>query len=138
MGRIKKGGAVGPGLFFVIPCMDEIRTVDLRTKSLDIPPQEILTKDSVTVAVDAVVFYNVQNPLHAVINVAEYAKSTKLLASTTLRNILGTRNLAEILADREKIAQNMMRHIEEATVEWGIQVKYHSRKLIKVVAPKKF
>ena len=102
--------------------MDEIQTVDLRTTSFDIPPQEILTKDSVTVAVDAVVYYNIKNPLHAIVNVADYAKSTKLLASTTLRTVLGTRNLAEILSDREKIAQNIMAQLDEATDNWGIQV----------------
>ena len=122
LGRIKRGGAVGPGLFFVIPCMDEIRTVDLRTTALDIPPQEVLTKDSVTVAVDAVVYYNIRNPLFAVINVENYAKSTKLLASTTLRTVLGTKSLSEILSDREKIAHGVTNQLEDATSEWGIEV----------------
>ena len=89
---------------------------------MDIPPQEILTKDSVTVAVDAVVYYNIKNPLKAIINVENYAKSTKLLASTTLRTILGTRSLSEILSDREKIASGIMNHLEEATNDWGIEV----------------
>ena len=75
LGRIKKGGAVGPGLFFIIPCMDQIQTVDLRTVSIDIPPQEILTKDSVTVQVDAVVYYKINNPLAAVCNVEDFVKS---------------------------------------------------------------
>ncbi len=85
LGRVKEGGAVGPGLFFIIPCMDQIVVTDLRTISFDVPPQEILTKDSVTVAVDAVVYYRIRNPLAAVCNVADFSKSTKLLASTTLR-----------------------------------------------------
>ena len=89
---------------------------------MDIPPQEILTKDSVTVAVDAVVYYNIKNPLNAIINVENYAKSTKLLASTTLRTILGTRSLSEILSDRENIANGIMNHLEEATDNWGIEV----------------
>merc|ERR1719370_1520504 len=93
LGRIKKGGAVGPGLFFIIPCMDSIQTVDLRTVSIDIPPQEILTKDSVTVAVDAVVYYKIMNPLAAVCNVENFASSTKLLSSTTLRTVLGTKTI---------------------------------------------
>ena len=96
-----KGGPVGPGMFFVIPCTDEIRVMDLRTVSFDVPPQEILTKDSVTVSVDAVVYYNIRLPLHkyiqklyqicfrnpmaAVCNVSDYSKSTRLLSATTLR-----------------------------------------------------
>merc|ERR1711990_1136357 len=108
LGRVKKGAAVGPGLFFIIPCMDQIMVTDLRTISFDVPPQEILTKDSVTVAVDAVVYYRISSPLSAVCNVADFAKSTKLLASTTLRTVLGTKNLAEILSDRETIATHLL------------------------------
>merc|ERR1712140_124863 len=123
LGRVKKGGAVGPGLFFIIPCMDTIQVVDLRTVSFDVPPQEILTKDSVTVAVDAVVYYKIREPLAAVCNVQDYAKSTKLLASTALRTILGTKNLAEILSDREFIAKDILAHLDGATDPWGIQVE---------------
>merc|ERR1712140_92506 len=115
LGRVKKGGAVGPGLFFIIPCMDTIQVVDLRTISFDVPPQEILTKDSVTVAVDAVVYYKIQNPMAAVCNVSDYSKSTRLLASTTLRTILGTRNLSEILSDREHIASAILGQLDSAT-----------------------
>merc|ERR1712203_795142 len=123
LGRVKKGGAVGPGLFFIIPCMDNIAVCDLRTVSFDVPPQEILTKDSVTVAVDAVVYYKIKNPLFAVCQVADYAKSTKLLASTTLRTLLGTRSLSEILSDREHIAREILEHLDSATDPWGIQVE---------------
>ena len=100
LGRVKRGGAVGPGLFFIIPCMDSIQVVDLRTVSFDVPPQEVLTKDSVTVAVDAVVYYKIQNPMYSVCNVTNAASSTRLLASTTLRTTLGMKTLQEILADR--------------------------------------
>merc|ERR1712152_99112 len=123
LGRIKKGGAVGPGLFFIIPCMDSIVVTDLRTISFDVPPQEILTKDSVTVAVDAVVYYQISSPMSAVINVSDYAKSTKLLASTTLRTILGTKTLAEILSDREHIALAMLEQLDTATDPWGVKVE---------------
>merc|ERR1712165_301489 len=75
LGRIKSGGVVGPGLFFIIPCMDSIVVTDLRTVSFDVPPQEILTKDSVTVAVDAVVYYRISSPMAAVCNVSDYSKS---------------------------------------------------------------
>ena len=87
------GGARGPGVFFTIPCVDTHVKIDLRTATYEIPPQEILTKDSVTVTVDAVVLFKVYNPMSSVINVANASHATRLLASTTLRNMLGTRNL---------------------------------------------
>ena len=101
----------------------QIVVTDLRTISFDVPPQEILTKDSVTVAVDAVVYYKIQNPMAAVCNVSDYSKSTRLLASTTLRTILGTRNLSEILSDREHIASAILGQLDSATDPWGIKVK---------------
>lgn len=123
LGRIKKGGAVGPGMFFVIPCTDEIRVMDLRTVSFDVPPQEILTKDSVTVSVDAVVYYNIRNPLAAVVNVSDYSKATRLLSATTLRNILGTKTLSELLSDRDTIAKDLKSMIDTATDPWGIDIE---------------
>ena len=95
---------------------------DLRTVSFDVPPQEILTKDSVTVNVDAVVYYKIKDPMAAVCNVADYAKSTKLLASTTLRTILGTKILSELLSDREIIAKDILAQLDGATDPWGILV----------------
>merc|ERR1711978_189244 len=123
LGKVKKGGAVGPGLFFIIPCLDTIQTVDLRTITFDVPPQEILTKDSVTVAVDAVVYFKIFNPMNSVINVQNASQSTRLLASTTLRNMLGTKNLHDILADREEIARTMLEQLDHATDNWGIRVE---------------
>merc|ERR1719153_1347731 len=123
LGKVKKGGPVGPGLFFIIPCMDTIQVVDLRTVSFDVPPQEILTKDSVTVAVDAVVYYKINNPMSAVCNVTNASQSTRLLASTTLRNTLGTKTLQEILADREDIAHSILSSLDAATDPWGIRVE---------------
>jgi len=123
LGRVKRGGAVCPGLFFIIPCMDTIQVVDLRTVSFDVPPQEILTKDSVTVAVDAVVYYKINNPMSAVCNVTNASQSTRLLASTTLRNTLGTKTLQEILADREDIAHHILSSLDAATDPWGIRVE---------------
>ena len=117
------GGAKGPGLFFIIPCTDEYRQVDLRTRIFDIPPQEILTKDSVTVAVDAVVYYKVNEAVMSVVNVVNVDGATRLLAQTTLRNMLGTRSLSEILTDREHIANDMQQSLDEATDVWGIQVE---------------
>ncbi|OQR70225.1 mechanosensory protein 2-like, partial [Tropilaelaps mercedesae] len=95
------------GLFFIIPCIDTYSKVDLRTVSFDVPPQEILSKDSVTVAVDAVVYYRISNATIAITNVEDYGHSTRLLAATTLRNVLGTKNLSEILSERESISHVM-------------------------------
>lgn len=90
-----------------MPCTDVYRKIDVRTVSFNVPPQEVLTKDSVTVAVDAVIYYRVSNPTMAVNNVEDVDTSTKLLAQTTLRNILGMKNLSEILSDREHISKTM-------------------------------
>ncbi|KAL8174798.1 UNVERIFIED_CONTAM: hypothetical protein K2H54_054008, partial [Gekko kuhli] len=152
LGRILKGGAKGPGLFFVLPCTDNIIKVDMRTISFDIPPQEvgslsvaacgfsqafsgpllaplllqvhqILTKDSVTVNVDGVVYYRVQNATLAVANITNADSATRLLAQTTLRNVLGTKNLSQILSDREEIAHSMQTTLDDATDDWGIKVE---------------
>ena len=109
-------------MFFIIPCMDEIVTMDLRTVTFNVPPQEILTKDSVTVAVDAVVYFKIIEPLSTVLNVNNYNQSTQYLACTTLRNILGTKTLSELLSQREEIAHAMQQNLDEATDPWGIQV----------------
>lgn len=116
-------GAKGPGLFFVIPCIDDVIRVDLRTVSFDIPPQEILTKDSVTVAVDAVIYYRIYDSVLSVTGVENAAGSTRLLAQTTLRNHLGMRTLAGILTDRDEIAGEMQNVLDEATDPWGIKVE---------------
>jgi len=123
LGRLKKGGAVGPGLFFIIPCIDEIKIVDLRTITFDVPPQEILTKDSVTVQVDAVVYYNIRNPMAAVCKIENYANATKLLSATTLRNVLGTKTLSETLSERDSIAKDLKAQIDHATDPWGIDIQ---------------
>ncbi|KAK1786395.1 hypothetical protein P4O66_018094, partial [Electrophorus voltai] len=123
LGRITDKKPKGPGMIFVLPCIDTFTKVDLRTKSFDIPPQEILTKDSVTVCVDGVVYFRVNDPILSVANVANADMSTRLLAQTTLRNILGTKNLAEVLSDRESISHNMQVVLDEATHMWGIMVE---------------
>lgn len=123
LGRLLKGGARGPGIFFIIPCIDTYCKVDLRTVSFDVPPQEILSKDSVTVAVDAVVYYRISNATIAVSNVEDYGRSTRLLAATTLRNVLGTKNLSEILSEREAISHIMQSSLDEATEPWGVKVE---------------
>ncbi|XP_040577503.1 band 7 protein AGAP004871 isoform X2 [Lepeophtheirus salmonis] len=123
LGRLRAGGAKGPGLFFIMPCVDSYKKVDLRTVSFDVPPQEVLSRDSVTVSVDAVVYYRVSNPTMATNNIEDYSHSTRLLAATTLRNVLGTKNLAEILSEREIISQVMQNALDEATDPWGVKAE---------------
>ncbi|CAI4226950.1 unnamed protein product [Auanema sp. JU1783] len=123
LGRLIGGGARGPGIFFVLPCIESYTKVDLRTVSFSVPPQEILTKDSVTTSVDAVVYYRVSNATVSVANVENAHHSTRLLAQTTLRNMLGTRNLAEILSDRDALAISMQTLLDDATESWGIKVE---------------
>mgnify|MGYP001810616058 CR=1 FL=1 len=123
LGRVLPGNAKGPGIFFTLPCLDSIVIVDLRTITFDVAPQEILTKDSVTITVDAVCYFRTYNPTIAVTNVENAQFSTRLLAATTLRNILGTRTLQEILQDKESIAHHMQELLDEATENWGIKVE---------------
>ncbi|MBN3302702.1 STOM protein, partial [Amia calva] len=123
LGRITSRKAKGPGLFFILPCTDSFVKVDMRTVSFDIPPQEILTKDSVTVAVDGVVYFRVQSAISSVANVSNADSSTRLLAQTTLRNVLGTKNLSELLSDREEISHSMQVTLDAATDSWGIKVE---------------
>ncbi|KAK3522176.1 hypothetical protein QTP70_026997 [Hemibagrus guttatus] len=123
LGRITARKPKGPGIFFVLPCTDSFVKVDMRTVSFDIPPQEILTKDSVTVSVDGVVYFRVSDPIASVANVSNADYSTRLLAQTTLRNVLGTKNLAEVLSDRESISHSMQMTLDEATDSWGIKVE---------------
>ncbi|XP_004538486.1 stomatin-like [Maylandia zebra] len=123
LGRLLSGGAKGPGLFFVLPCTDSFINVDMRTVTFNIPPQEVLTRDSVAVCVDALVYYRVQNPTLAVANVSNADAATQLLAQTTLRNVLSNKNLAEILSDCEHIAHFMQVTLDNATDDWGIKVE---------------
>jgi len=118
-----RGGPKGPGLFFIIPCTDEYRQIDMRTKSFDVPPQEILTKDSVTVQMDAVVYYKVSDARMSVANVDNVDAATRLLAQTTLRNMMGTKSLSQILTDREHISEGMSEILDQATDVWGIKVE---------------
>jgi len=123
LGRLLSGGARGPGVFFIIPCVDIYEKIDMRTKTYEIPPQEILTKDSVTVFVNAIMYYKVSDPESAVTNVDDYSGSARLLAATTLRNVLGTKNLGDILSERESIAHDLHELLLEATEPWGVSVE---------------
>ena len=134
LGKLTKRGPVGPGLFFIAPCVDTIRVVDLRTVTFDVPPQLVLSMDSVTVTVDAVVYYKINNPMFSVVNVANAEVSTKLLAATTLRTILGTKTLRQILSDREEIADQILEQLDTATDPWGIKVERVEVKDVRVPA----
>ncbi|CAF2638200.1 unnamed protein product [Rotaria sp. Silwood2] len=134
LGRTLTVGTKGPGLLFVLPWIDSMNKVDLRTVTFDVPPQEILTRDSVTVSVDAVVYFRIFNPIISVTNVANPRVSTQLLAATTLRNILGTKTLQEILTDRENISHLMQTHLDEGTEPWGVKVERVEMKDVRLPA----
>ncbi|KAI6227031.1 Band 7 protein domain containing protein [Aphelenchoides besseyi] len=123
LGRLLKSGTKGPGIFFVIPCLDVVKIVDLRVLSFDVPSQEILSRDSVTVSVEAVIYFRVSNPVISVTNVSDAQFSTKLLAQTTLRNVLGTKTLSEILMERDSIASITEKVLDDGTVPWGVKVQ---------------
>jgi regulator of protease activity HflC (stomatin/prohibitin superfamily) len=120
LGRLK--GTKGPGLFFIIPVVDRVVKIDLRTITLDVPPQDIITRDNVPIKVNAVVYFAVINPVDAVIKVVNYFQATSQIAQTTLRNILGKSELDELLGQREKISHELQKVIDKQTDPWGIKV----------------
>ncbi len=122
LGRVDPSNVKQPGLRVLVPFIDRMYKVDLRTVTMDVPPQEVITKDNVTIKVNAVVYFNVMNPVDAVIKIANHLMATSLIAQTTLRNILGQHELDEILAEREKIGQALQKIIDEATDVWGVKV----------------
>ena len=115
-------GAKGPGLFFIIPFFDRMVKVDLRVVTMDVPAQEIITHDNVTVRVNAVVYFRVTDPEAAVIKVLDHMRATSLISQTTLRNVIGQSELDEVLAEREKLNQKLQAIIDEATEPWGVKV----------------
>ncbi len=115
-------GAKGPGLFFIIPIVDRMVKVDLRVVTLDIPSQEAITKDNVTVTVNAVAYFRVVDPSDAIVQVQDYMKATWQIAQTTLRSVLGQSELDELLTQREQINRKLQQIIDEQTAPWGIKV----------------
>ncbi len=115
-------GARGPGLFFILPFVERMVKVDLRIVTMDVPRQDIITKDNVTVKVDAVVYFRVVNPEDAVVRVMDYFRATSLVAQTTLRSVLGQSELDELLSKREDLNQRLQHIIDETTEPWGIKV----------------
>lgn len=121
LGRMQ--GIVGPGFNLVLPFgIDLMRKVDMRTFTIDVPKQEVITRDNVPVLVDAVVYFNVFDPSLAVNKVADYVKSTSLLSQTILRSVLGQHELDEMLSKRAELGQNLRLLLDEATDPWGIKV----------------
>lgn len=120
LGRLS--GVKGPGLILLIPFVDRMVRVDLRVVTLDVPAQEAITRDNVTVKVNAVVYFHVVEPSAAVVRVEDYRRATWNIAQTTLRNVLGQSELDELLAHRERINQKLQQIIDEATEPWGIKV----------------
>jgi regulator of protease activity HflC (stomatin/prohibitin superfamily) len=115
-------GPRGPGLIILIPFVERMVKVDLRTVTMDIPAQEVITRDNVTVRVNAVAYFRVVDSNAAVVNVADFIRATSQIAQTTLRSILGQSVLDELLSEREKINQDLQRIIDEQTEPWGVKV----------------
>ena len=115
-------GARGPGLFLVIPFIERMVKVGLRTIAMDVPPQDIITQDNVSVKVNAVLYFRVIDPSKAIVEVEEYLYATSQLAQTTLRSVLGQAELDELLSARDKINQELQRIIDAHTDPWGIKV----------------
>jgi regulator of protease activity HflC (stomatin/prohibitin superfamily) len=120
LGRLQ--GIKGPGLVFIIPIIDNIIKMDLRTRVIDVPKQRVITEDNVTVDVDAVVYFRVVDPQKAVVEVQRYDVATSLQAQTTLRDVLGRQNLDELLSNREELNKSLQTIIDQSTDPWGVKV----------------
>jgi regulator of protease activity HflC (stomatin/prohibitin superfamily) len=128
LGRLSKalvnpgGGGNGPGLILLIPIIDKMVKVTLRTVAMDVPSQDTITKDNVSLKVNAVIYFRVMDPERAVVAVEDYLFATSQIAQTTLRSVLGQSELDELLSERDKINQKLQRIIDEHTEPWGIKV----------------
>ncbi|MEP6656366.1 MAG: slipin family protein [Betaproteobacteria bacterium] len=112
----------GPGLFILIPVVQQMVRVDLRTVVLDVPPQDVITRDNVSVKVNAIIYFRVVDPEKSVIQVVRFLEATSQLAQTTLRSVLGKHELDQLLADREKLNLDIQKVLDEQTDAWGIKV----------------
>jgi regulator of protease activity HflC (stomatin/prohibitin superfamily) len=124
----------GPGLFFLIPIIDRMVKVDLRTITLNVPPQEVITKDNVPVRVNAVAYFRIVEPKSAIVQVENYLVATSQIAQTTLRSVLGQHVLDELLSERDKINAILQTIIDEATSPWGIKVSIVEVKDVEIPA----
>src|SRR5215212_2190812 len=121
LGRVQ-GTAKGPGLFFLIPILDRMVKIDLRTITLDVPPQDLITRDNVPAKVNAVAYFRVMDPNKAVIEVENYVLATSQISQTTLRSVLGQKDLDDLLTDRESINEELQTIIDDHTEPWGVKV----------------
>jgi len=112
----------GPGIIFLIPLIDKMQRVSLRLITLDIPPQDVITRDNVSIKVNAVVYYRIMEPNNAVVEVENYAYATSQLAQTTLRSVCGQAELDELLSERDKISVHLQEILDKDTDPWGIKV----------------
>ena len=115
-------GVRGPGLVLIIPFIENMRKVDLRVITMDVPQQECITLDNVTVRVDAVIYFRVVETADAILKVLDYIKATSLLAATTLRNVVGQSTLDELLGQRDRLNEKIQAVVDEGTNPWGIKV----------------
>jgi len=120
LGRLT--GAKGPGLFFIIPGVDRMMKIDLRVITMVVEPQEVITRDNVTVKVNAVLYFKVVDPNQAVVQVLDYVRATSQVSQTTLRSVLGQSDLDELLSQRDQINQRLQKIIDEQTEPWGVKV----------------
>jgi regulator of protease activity HflC (stomatin/prohibitin superfamily) len=121
LGRVQ-GTAKGPGLFLLIPIVDRMIKVDLRTVTMDVPPQDVITRDNVPARVNAVVYFRVMDPNRSVIEVENYILATSQISQTTLRSVLGQKDLDDLLTNREAINEELQAIIDEQTDPWGVKV----------------
>ncbi|KYK38451.1 MAG: slipin family protein [Theionarchaea archaeon] len=120
LGRVL--GAKGPGLFIIIPIIDKMFRVDLRTAVIDVPVQEVITKDNVPVRVNAVIYFRVMDPVNSIVQVQNFIAATQQISQTTLRSVIGQAHLDQLLAEREELNTRLQEIIDEATDPWGIKV----------------
>jgi len=120
LGRLM--GARGPGLFFILPVVERMVKVDLRIVTMDVPSQECITRDNVTVKVNAVIYFRVTNPEDAVVKILDHFRATSQISQTSLRSVLGQSDLDELLSERERINQRLTQIIDEQTEPWGVKV----------------
>src|SRR3712207_5548531 len=121
LGRVQ-GGPKGPGLFILLPFIDNMVKVDLRTVTMDVPPQDVITRDNVPARVNAVVYFRVVDPNKSVIEVENHVLATSQISQTTLRSVLGQKDLDDLLTNREQINDELQNIIDEQTDPWGIKV----------------
>jgi regulator of protease activity HflC (stomatin/prohibitin superfamily) len=124
LGRVLSQGARGPGLILLIPVLDKMVKVSLRTVVMDVPPQDVITQDNVSIKVNAVVYFRVMEPQKAIIEVENYLVATSQLSQTTLRSVLGQSELDDILSQREKINHRLQQIIDSQTEPWGVKVSH--------------